>query len=262
MEQEQESMEKCIETQMLNAKSASGEKSENPDMKSIWLDTEGQYIYDFIPSGAKVTKCDVVQSINRYIEPTNLPDGKFIYRSILLPTADERVHKFLLPSELISSPETSAFVMETIQIKSSDGLDAVDDINNEITKMESENDALLSSLSTTEAKSLIKLPLRGVNRKDESKGMSNEADCMFCSLKHVSTAYALWNEFQTNSAYQLEFVMALGELRAAELHLVSKHPDECYLVRELRLAIEQGALAFDEFRRVLLRLAEKAEIFA
>ena len=140
--------------------------------------------------------------------------------------------------------------METIQIKSSDGFDAVDDINNEITKMESENDALLSSLSTTEA-----------NKKDESKGMSNEADCMFCSLKHVSTAYALWNEFQTNPAYQLEFVMALGELRAAELHLVSKHPDECYLVRELRLAIEQGAHAFDAFREVLMVIAEKAEIF-
>lgn len=251
MKQEQESMEKCIETQMLNAKSASGEESENPDMKSIWLDTEGQYIYDFIPSGTKATKCDVIQSVKRYIEPANLPDGKFIYKSMLLPAVDEGIHKFYFPSELISSPETSAFVIETIQVKSSDGFDAVDDINNEITKMESENDALLSSLSMTEA-----------NKKDESKGMSNEADCMFCSLKHVSTAYALWNEFQTNSAYRLEFVMALGELRAAELHLVSKHPDECCLVRELRLAIEQGAHAFDEFRRLLLHLAEKAEIFA
>ena len=96
----------------------------------------------------------------------------------------------------------------------------------------------------------------------EAGGMMNEADCMFCSLKHVSTAYALWNEFQTNQAYQLEFVMALGELRAAELHLVSKHPDECYLVRELRLAIEQGAHAFDAFRKVLMVIAEKAEIFA
>jgi len=101
-----------------------------------------------------------------------------------------------------------------------------------------------------------------VNDKTEESGMLNEADCMFCSLKHVSTAYALWNEFQTNQAYQLEFVMALGELRAAELHLVSKHPDECYLVRELRLAIEQGAHAFDAFRKVLMVIAEKAEIFA
>lgn len=245
-------MEKCIENQMLNVKATSGEKSENSDVKSIWLDTKDQYIYDFIPSATKVTKCDVIQSVNRYIEPTNLPEGKFIYKaSILSPTVDERVHKFYFPSELISSPETSAFVMETIQVKSSDGFDAVDDINYEITKMESENDALLSSLSTTEA-----------NKKDESKGMSNEADCMFCSLKHVSTAYALWNEFQTNQAYQLEFVMALGELRAAELHLVSKHPDECYLVRELRLAIEQGAHAFDAFRKVLMVIAEKAEIFA
>ena len=99
------------------------------------------------------------------------------------------------------------------------------------------------------------------SENNESAGMMNEADCLFCSLKHVSTAYALWNEFQTNPAYQLEFVMALGELRAAELHLVSKHPDECYLVRELRLAVEQGEHAFDAFRKVLMVIAEKAEIF-
>ena len=96
----------------------------------------------------------------------------------------------------------------------------------------------------------------------EARGMADEADCMFCSLKHVSTAYALWNEFQTNPEYKLEFVMALGELRAAELHLVSKHPDECRLVRELRLAVEQGEHVFDEFRQVLMAIATKAEIFA
>lgn len=99
-------------------------------------------------------------------------------------------------------------------------------------------------------------------KSTESGGMADEADCMFCSLKHVSTAYALWNEFQTNPEYKLEFVMALGELRAAELHLVSKHPDECRLVRELRLTVEQGEHVFDEFRQVLIAIAAKAEIFA
>ncbi len=98
-------------------------------------------------------------------------------------------------------------------------------------------------------------------KSTEAGGMLDEADCMFCSLKHISTAYALWNEFQTNPEYKLEFVMALGELRAAELHLVSKHPDECRLVRELRLAVEQGEHVFDEFRRVLMEIAAKAEIF-
>lgn len=100
------------------------------------------------------------------------------------------------------------------------------------------------------------------SESEESAGMMNEADCLFCSLKHVSTAYALWNEFQSNPEYKLEFVMSLGELRAAELHLVSKHPDECYLVRELRLSIERGEHAFDAFREIMLLIAEKAEIFA
>lgn len=257
----QKSMEKCIESQMLKSKAASGEKSENPDVKSIWLDTKDQYIYDFIPSATKVAKCDVIQSVNRYIEPTNLPEGKFIYKaSILSPTVDDRVHKFYFPSELISSPETSAFVMETIQVKSSDGFDAVEDINNEIIKMESENNIRLSSLATEEQSR------RDVEAKDkknkELKGMLNEEDCLYCSLKHVSTAYALWNEFQGNPEYKLEFIMSLGELRAAELHLVNKYPELCVAVRELRLAIESGARVFQEFREMMLAMAERAELFA
>ncbi len=97
----------------------------------------------------------------------------------------------------------------------------------------------------------------------EAKGMANEADCMFCALKHVSTAFALWTEFMGNSEYKLEFIMALGELRAAELHLINKHIDMYKVVRELRLAIESGATdVFDPFRELMLAIAEQAEIFA
>ena len=96
----------------------------------------------------------------------------------------------------------------------------------------------------------------------EKAGMMNEADCLYCSLKHVSTAYALWNEFQGNPEYKMEFIMSLGELRAAELHLVNKYPELCVAVRELRLAIESGARVFQEFREMMLAMAEKAELFA
>ena len=65
-----------------------------------------------------------------------------------------------------------------------------------------------------------------------------------------------------NGNYKLEFLMSLGELRAAELHLVSKHPDMCFAVRELRLAVESGAKVFDEFRKLLVEMGNQAEIFA
>lgn len=106
--------------------------------------------------------------------------------------------------------------------------------------------------------------MSGKKKEDapEAKGMANEADCLFCALKHVSTAYALYNEFMGNGEYKLEFIMSLGELRAAELHLVSKNPELCFAVRELRLAVESGAKVFDEFRELLVGMANKAKIFA
>ena len=99
------------------------------------------------------------------------------------------------------------------------------------------------------------------SKDKESAGMMNEADCLYCALKHLSVAYALWNEFMGAPKYRLEFIMSLGELRAAELHLVQKYPDLCVAVRELRLGIEGGAHLFNEFRQLMLLLAETAGIF-
>lgn len=95
----------------------------------------------------------------------------------------------------------------------------------------------------------------------EASGMMNEADCLYCALKHVSVAYALWNEFMGAPQYKLEFIMSLGELRAAELHLVQKYPDLCVAVRELRLGIENGDKLFNEFRRLMVAMADIAGIF-
>ena len=96
---------------------------------------------------------------------------------------------------------------------------------------------------------------------EEQSGMANDADCLYCATKHMGAAYALWCEYAQVPEYKLEFVMAIGELRAAELHLMHNYPEISTAVRELRLSIEEGAYPFVEFRELMLVCAERAGMF-
>lgn len=95
----------------------------------------------------------------------------------------------------------------------------------------------------------------------ETGGMSDDADCLYCATKHMGTAYALWCEHVQVPEYRLEFVMAIGELRAAELHLMHDWPELSSAVRELRLSIEDGAYPFVEFRELMLAVANRSGMF-
>lgn len=95
----------------------------------------------------------------------------------------------------------------------------------------------------------------------ELSGMADDADCAYCATKHMGTAYTLWCEHVQVPEYRLEFVMAIGELRAAELHLMHNYPELSNAVRELRLSIEDGAFPFVEFRELMLACAERAGMF-
>lgn len=63
--------------------------------------------------------------------------------------------------------------------------------------------------------------------------------CLFCGMKHLTTAWSLWNEF---SYQDLNLAAIDGQLRLAIGHLQYIEPELCRRIRDIALKIERRDL--------------------
>ena len=94
------------------------------------------------------------------------------------------------------------------------------------------------------------------HKKPRSKPPTGPNDqCLNCALKHISCAKAIWKETKLGYAQSQWDVM--GELSAAEHHLVKDYAHEAWKIRKYRLMYEQVRqyiVPFDELRARLLKI--------
>lgn len=80
--------------------------------------------------------------------------------------------------------------------------------------------------------------------------------CRFCGMKHLTTAWSLWNEF---TYQELNLAAISGQLRLAVNHLQYIEADIALQIRELAHKIEERRLnevENDEFEKIILALQD------
>jgi hypothetical protein len=81
--------------------------------------------------------------------------------------------------------------------------------------------------------------------------------CRFCGMKHLTTAWSLWNEF---TYQELNLAAISGQLRLAVNHLQYIERDIALQIRDLSIKIEERKLnevKTNEFEKIILTLQDR-----
>lgn len=83
-----------------------------------------------------------------------------------------------------------------------------------------------------------------------------QEQCRFCSLKHLSTAYALFNEYKYED---LNLAAIDGQLRLAIMHIQYVERELCEKIREIAVNVEErkfDLVTNEKFEEALTMLQE------